>query len=94
MTDFRASHKISVYGDLYLYVQAPAGTNANTMAKYAREYIATLPKPEYREYDGSTRPGQWCRHLGKSFSFYTPEAEKDLGYRKLYWTTITIPEGL
>lgn len=90
----KTAHKISVYGDLYVYVQAPAGTHANTMAKHAREYISTLPKPTYHDYDGSARPGQWCRHLGPSFSFYTPQAETELGYRKLYWTTIVIPEGL
>ena len=94
MSNYKASHKVSVYGDLFVYVQAAPGTNANTMAKYAREYISTLPKPDYREYDGSTRPGKWCRHLGKSFSFYTPEAEKQLDYRKLYWATIVIPEGI
>lgn len=94
MEQFKASHKISVYGDLYLYVQAPLGTHANTMAKFAREYIATLPKPTYHNYDGSTRPGQWCRHLGRSENYYTVGAEKQLGYRKLYWTTIVVPEGI
>lgn len=90
----KVTHKISVYGDLMVAVTAPAGTHANTMAKHARDYISTLPKPTYHEYDGSTRPGKWCRHLGKSFNFYTAEAEKQMDTRKLYWTTIVIPEGL
>lgn len=90
----RVTHQVTIHNELRLYVEAPKGTHASTMAKHAREYLATLPKPLYREWNGSTRSGQWCRHLGKYAGYYTPAAAAQLDTRKLYWRTIVIPEGI
>lgn len=87
----RVTHQITPHNELRLYVEAPAGTHANTMAKVARDHLANLPQPDYVEWNGTKRPGQWCRHLGESAAYYTPQAEKELGKRKLYWRTIVIP---
>lgn len=74
-----------------VFVTAPLGTNANTMRAIARKKMNNTPCPDYVEYNGTKRPGQWAQHLGSSAA-WQDLARDAIPAKRLFWSLVVIPK--
>ena len=72
-----------------VYVTAPLDTNTNTMRAMARKYMNARPCPDYVEFNGTKRPGQWAQHLGTAEEF---KAMWGKPAKRRFWELVVIPK--
>lgn len=75
-----------------IYLEAPLGTNANSMRALARKKMNATPCPDYVDsVTGKTRPGAWAQHLGTSAEWKVCAPHKEPA-KRLFWTLVVIPD--
>lgn len=74
------------------YVEAPLGTNANTMRAAARAKMNSTACPDYvNSVTGDTSPGKWVQHLGASTEWKVCAPDKQPA-KRLYWNLAHMPD--
>lgn len=75
-----------------IYVEAPLGTNANTMRAMARKKMNNTPCPEYvNSVTGERSKGRWAQHLGSSAAWQVCAPDKEPA-KRLYWVALNMPD--
>ena len=74
------------------YVEAPLGTNANSMRAAARAKMNATPCPEHvNSVTGDTYPGKWAQNLGASAEWKVSAPDKQPA-KRLYWNLAHMPD--
>lgn len=75
-----------------IYVEAPLGTNANSMRALARAKMNATPCPDYVDsVTGVNLPGRWSQHLGTSAEWKTTSLDSKPA-KRLFWSLVVIPD--
>lgn len=79
-------------GVIRAYVEAPLGTNANSMRAAARAKMNATPCPEYElAITGAKAPGKWAQNLGSSAEWKVCAPDKQPA-KRLYWNLAHMPD--